>query len=93
LITIVNSGFQTGADIAGIRAAHKLGIATAGWMPFGWRTQDGPKPEYDAMYGAKQHESHDYPPRTENNVKMADATLRFASNFDSPGEKCTLKKL
>lgn len=93
MITRVNSGFNTGADISGIRAAYKLGIKTTGWMPKGWKTLDGPKPEYEKMYGALEDESLQYPPRTEKNVQMADITLRFAGNFDSPGEKCTLNAI
>lgn len=93
MITKVISGFQTGADIGGIKAAHKLGIATGGWMPQGFRTQDGPKREYAKLYGALEHVSFGYEHRTEENVKMADATIRIARDLESPGEKCTLRAI
>jgi hypothetical protein len=73
------SGFQTGADIAGIRAAQDVGFSTGGWMPRGWRTEVGPRPEYRNLYGATEHASREWPPRTEANVRDADATLLFRS--------------
>jgi hypothetical protein len=43
------------------------------------------------LYGAKEHGSPKYPPRTRRNIKDADATFLFATNTDSPGTKlaCT----
>ena len=46
------SGFQTGADIGGILAAKRLGLETGGTMPKGFRTEDGPRPEFAELYGA-----------------------------------------
>jgi hypothetical protein len=60
-------------------------------LPKGWITQDGPKPEYAKLYGMSQHTNASYPPRTEVNAKEGDGTIRFAANFNSAGEKCTLK--
>lgn len=37
--------------------------------------------------------SDKYPPRTYANAKDSDGTIRIASNFDSPGEVCTLKAI
>ena len=85
------SGFQDGADIAGIFFAKEHGYETGGYMPFGFRTSKGPKRCYSVMYGAQEDNSPDYPPRTERNVKDSDGTVRFAFDFDTPGEKCTLK--
>jgi len=34
-----------------------------------------------------------YPPRTYWNVKNSDGTVRFAVNFESRGERCTLKAI
>ncbi len=87
------SGGQTGADIAGVKAAKSLGIETGGWMPRGWKTLDGPKPEYEKLYGMKCHSSPAYPPRTEWNVRDAHLTIRFATKFDSAGERCTLNAI
>src|SRR5262245_47209500 len=85
----VISGGQTGADRAGLVAAKAAGIATGGWMPKGFRAQDGPRPEFAELYGVKEHASARYPPRTALNVKQSDATLRFATDWDSPGEVLT----
>lgn len=87
----VRSGGQTGADIAGVIAAHVFGIPTSGLLPKGWTTLDGPKPQYEKLFNMKEHYAKAYPPRTYENVKLADATLRFATDFNSAGERCTLK--
>jgi hypothetical protein len=89
----VISGGQTGADIAGVMTAYRFGIATGGTMPKGFLTQAGPKPEWAAKYGFVEHESPKYPPRTFKNVMDADATIRFAADFESSGEKLTLKAI
>ncbi|VTR95901.1 Uncharacterized protein OS=Pelobacter propionicus (strain DSM 2379) GN=Ppro_0225 PE=4 SV=1: MoCo_carrier [Gemmata massiliana] len=87
----VISGGQTGADRAGLIAARAAGIATGGWMPKGFRALDGTHPEFAALYGVREHASDRYPPRTALNVKDSDATLRFATDWDSPGERLTLE--
>lgn len=76
------SGGQTGADQAGWRAAKAAGITTGGWMPKGFLTEDGPRPEFAELYGAAEHPSPKYPPRTRANVLMSDVTLIFDT---SPG--------
>ena len=85
----VISGGQTGADRAGLVAARAAGIPTGGWMPKGFRAQDGPRPEFAELFGVKEHASARYPPRTALNVKESDATLRFATDWNSPGEVLT----
>jgi hypothetical protein len=87
----VISGGQTGADRAALAAATAAGIATGGWMPKGFRAQDGPRPEFATLYGLREHASGRYPPRTALNVKESDATLRFATDWNSPGEMLTLQ--
>jgi len=88
----VISGGQAGADQGGLQAAARFGIATGGWMPKGFLTTDGPRPDLAKQYGLREHPtSTDYPDRTELNVRQSAGTIRFAANFDSPGEKCTLK--
>lgn len=89
----VVSGFQTGADIAGIKAAYSCNIPTGGFIPKGFKTLAGPKPEYAKKYGAVEHVSSGYKERTWDNVQQTDATFRFAKNFLSPGEKCTLNAI
>lgn len=77
MIELVISGGQTGADQAGWRAAKAAGIPTGGWMPKGYRTEDGPRPEFAALYGARMHASSSYVPRTQANVKMSGLTIVF----------------
>jgi Circularly permutated YpsA SLOG family len=48
----VITGGQTGADQAGLRAAKAFGIATGGFMPRGFLTEDGPRPDFSELYGA-----------------------------------------
>lgn len=87
----VVSGGQTGADIAGLKAAKDCGFLTSGFLPKGCITLEGPKPEYLVLYSMYECEEFGYPPRTERNVKYSDGTFRFATNYFSPGELCTKK--
>ncbi len=87
------SGAQTGADQAGLIVGKRLNLLTGGWMPKGFRTLEGPKPEFLNEYGIQEHPSSYYPPRTYLNVKESDGTVRFATNFNSSGELCTLKAI
>lgn len=86
----VISGFQTGSDQAAIRAAKKVGIPTGGWLPKGWLTEEGPRPEFAELYGATEHSSPAYPPRTHKNAADADMTL-WLGRTGSPGYWCTKK--
>ena len=88
---VIVSGGQTGADQAGWRAAKAAGIATAGWMPKGFLTEDGPRPEFAEMYGAKQTTSTTYPERTRLNARLGNITLWFGDP-SSRGGKATLKE-
>lgn len=74
---LIISGGQSGADLAGWKAAKRLGIPTTGWMPKGYLTEYGPRPEYAELYGAKEHSSPKYPPRTRANIRDSDVTLIF----------------
>lgn len=85
----VISGGQTGADQAGLFAAEKFNIGTGGWMPRNFLTKAGPSPDLGKRFGMSEHPSG-YKDRTFANVKDSDGTIRFASNFNSAGEKVTL---
>lgn len=88
MITHLISGGQTGADQGALNAASYLGIRTGGWVPKGWRTDEGPAP-WLAGFNCKEHGSSQYAPRTIANVREADATLWFGDP-DSPGGGLTL---
>ena len=87
------SGGQTGADEAGLFVANKFGIVTGGWMPKGFKTSAGNRPDFVELYNIQEHSSESYKPRTFKNVEIADATVRIAGNFKSAGERCTLNAI
>lgn len=87
----VISGGQTGVDRGALRAAKAAGLATGGWMPRGWLTEEGPHPEYSELYGLQEQESADYPARTRRNIEKADATLILAGKMHSPGTRLTVQ--
>lgn len=89
MLSKVISGCQTGADQAGLAAAYYCGLATGGYIPKGHKTLDGPRPDLTRKYKLTEHSSTSYKERTWDNVQSSDATIRFATNFNSPGEKCT----
>jgi len=87
----VCSGAQTGADRAGLDAAIDSGIEVFGYMPKGFLALDGLHPEFAAKYNIIEMSTDKYPPRTKMNVIKSDATLQFATNWGSPGEKLTTR--
>lgn len=87
----VISGGQSGADIAGLRAAKRYGLETGGSMPKGFRTMHGFRPQYAKLYGMRATQSGAYPVRTKENALNSDATSRFAYSFNSYGERATLR--
>ena len=85
----VISGGQTGADIAGLRAALKCHIETGGYAPKGYITERGPRPAtLGAVYGLKEHPSSEYKFRTSANVVLADLTILIADKLET-GSKFT----
>lgn len=72
---LIISGGQTGSDIGGLAAAEACGIPTAGCMPKGFRTEQGPRPEWAKRFNLTEHSSPLYPPRTEENVVASDGTI------------------
>jgi hypothetical protein len=92
----VISGGQTGADQGGLIAAKEAGLETGGTAPLGFLTESGEKPSLAEDYGLVALTiggGKGYAARTFANVKAADATLRFANDFGSPGERCTQKAI
>jgi len=93
MLELVMSGGQTGADQAGLRIAKQFGIPTGGWMPLDWQTGAGPRPDFEQLYGMKCLHHGGYKERTEANVRLSNGTIRFAADFYSMGEKCTLNAI
>lgn len=89
----VVSGAQVGADIAGLKAAKAAGIPTGGYMPLGYLTLHGMRPEYAEEFGIKETTNTSYPTRTWLNVKESQGTVLFCYRWNSPGTICTNKAL
>lgn len=84
----VISGGQCGSDFGGLVAAKECGIPTGGFIPKGFRTHHGPRPELGTDFGLVETIDFGYRTRTIKNVRDADGTVIFASNPISPG--CSL---
>ena len=87
MIERIISGGQTGADSGGMIAATELGITILGFMPQGFRTEAGPRPEYAAL-GLVEDSSYAYQPRTIKNVQMSSGVVLFG-NTRSAGSRLT----
>jgi hypothetical protein len=83
MIEKIVSGGQTGADQAAWRAARAFHVATGGWMPKGFLTEDGPRPEFAEQFGAAEMPTENAAARTEQNVQDSDATLWFGETTTS----------
>lgn len=90
MLVKVISGYQTGADRAGIHAAYGRGILTGGWIPKGRHAQDGQISLEDAQtYNLTETDDWHYRQRTEFNVRDSSGTVIFG-NCNSPGCKLIL---
>ena len=78
------SGGQSGADVAFLRAGKYLGVATAGYMPHGFTTEDGPKPEYQEEYGLQECFGGNRQ-RDILNVEQSDLLIAFLLNKEKTG--------
>lgn len=91
-ITRIISGGQDGVDVAALRAAKSVGLATGGWMPKGFKTQSGCRPEYRELYRMRETASASYTARTFDNAAWPDsATLLLGPDASSPGMRCTMQ--
>lgn len=68
------SGAQTGADRGALDAAAILGLKRGGWVPLGWRAEDGEIP-LKYRTGMSESASPAYPVRTRANVESSTGTL------------------
>ncbi|MBQ2629456.1 MAG: hypothetical protein IJG13_07255, partial [Kiritimatiellae bacterium] len=78
------SGGQTGVDQGALEAAVDLGIEWGGWVPKGWRAENGTVPE---RFRAKmrEHESANYIVRTKKNVADSHATRILTDAYPLSG--------
>jgi len=83
MLNTIISGGQTGADQAGWRVARAFCVPTRGWMPRGFLTEEGPRPEFAEQFGAAELPTASYPARTERNVQESDGTLWFGATTTS----------
>lgn len=93
MVRKIISGGQTGADIAALQVAKRLGLETGGFISKGFRTIEGARPELAEQYGLIEMDTVAYPPRTYSNVEVSDGTMRFAYSFLTRGEQCTMKAI
>jgi len=89
LLRIISGG-QTGADQAGLKAAYDNKYETGGFAPVDYQTSDGPNRQLLQKKYRLIEYGEGYVPRTFENVKHSDGTIRMAFDFESPGEKLTL---
>lgn len=90
LLEKIVTGGQTGVDQTAWRVARGFRIATGGWMPQGFLTEDGPRPDLAELFGAAEMPSPAYRARTEQNARDSDATLWFGA-IDTPGAYATIE--
>lgn len=78
------SGAQTGVDQGALHAAIDLGLEWGGWVPKGWRTENG---TVGALFRPKMHEhaSANYLGRTRRNVVDSHATLIITNTYPLTG--------
>lgn len=85
----VRSGGQTGADFGFIHGAKMMGATTAGWIPRGWLTEEGPMPWLE-VFGLRETPEAGYPQRTSWNVRDAEVTILFGDPT-SRGSRLTIE--
>ena len=79
-VIAIISGGQTGADQGGLLAARDLGIATGGYAPKRYMTEDGPARELLEPFGLEELPNPNYHVRTRMNASAADGTVIFGNN-------------
>ena len=73
---IVSDG-QTGAAQGAWRAARACGLATGGWMPAGFLTEAGPRPDLAEEFDALESGHSEFERQSESNVYGSHGTLYF----------------
>ncbi len=90
----IYSGGQCGVDQAALFAAYVCGLPTGGYATKTFKTLEGDNPSLlRDVFKLVALQTNNYKERTWKNVEESDCTLRFATHWDSPGEKCTLNAI
>jgi hypothetical protein len=84
MIEKVITGGQSGAEQEAWAAARRAGVATGGYMPRGFATEDGPNPRLGALYGAIEFPL-DEATRFRANLRRADALLWLGDPLSDDG--------
>lgn len=96
------SGGQAGVDQCALQLARAEAknlsenfskpnqILTGGWMPKGWWTTEGSRPDFAKLYGMRECVVDGYPARTMMNARHAHLTIWFGNDLRSRGRLCTL---
>lgn len=87
MIRRIIAGGQTEADQAGLAVARRLGIPIGGFMPEGWLSEAGSRPDIGTAYCLKETA---YSERTRQNVLASDGTEVFGDDR-SPGSMLTAR--
>src|SRR4051812_29776766 len=86
MITKIISGGQIGADQP--CRVKRLGIPTGGFVPNGFLTEAGPRPDLAAEYGLEDTGTATYTDRTERNVRLAVSGAQAARRSGVNGRRC-----
>jgi hypothetical protein len=84
MIEKVITGGQAGSEQEAWAAARRAGVATGGYMPRGFATEDGPNPRLGALYGAIEFPLDDAT-RSRANLRRADALLWLGDPLTDDG--------
>jgi hypothetical protein len=82
---MILSGGRSGAERAAWRAARAFGVATGGWMPAGFGSDDGPHPEFAELYSASDLPTDGDDPAYRN-VQESDGTLWIGATTTSAAQ-------
>lgn len=84
MIEKVITGGQAGAEQEAWVSARRAGVATGGYMPRGFVTEDGPRPRLGMLHGAIEFPLDDAT-RARANLRRADALLWLGDPLTDDG--------
>ena len=82
--TIISGG-QTGVDQGALYAAKDLNYNTEGYMPKGFKTENGLNPEMATLFNLKEADEG-YASRDKKNVDISDSLIAFLSSKPLTGK-------